>query len=169
MRILLADTDVAFLELLQSFLGDRGHEVAIACSGLECITIVRDFVPDTLVLSSDLLWGGCDGVIAWMNANPLLPRTPVILISDDDPLAEPALVESRQLAAWFRKPFRLGELLACIHVLARRPLPHHATMAQRVARVARVARGQRERACSSASLALDSPFSNLPRHWMRRR
>jgi CheY-like chemotaxis protein len=109
MRILIADDDEAFLEILQSYLWDRGHEAEIASDGLECITILRDFAPDVLLLERDLLWGGSDGVLAQMRDDPLIPRIPVILMTDSpeefDALTNPIVV------ALLRKPFRLSDLL----------------------------------------------------------
>jgi DNA-binding NtrC family response regulator len=63
---LLADPDEVLLEIVQSFLFDRGHEAEVASNGLECMSWLRQFVPDVLVLDQDLLWGGSDGVLARM-------------------------------------------------------------------------------------------------------
>ena len=50
MRILIADNDEPRLGIVQSYLWDHGHEAEIAVDGLECIAILREFVPDVLVL-----------------------------------------------------------------------------------------------------------------------
>jgi CheY-like chemotaxis protein len=108
-RVLLADADEPFLEIMQSYLWDCGHEAEIAADGLECITILREFVPDVLVLDGELLWGGCDGVVEHMRDNHLLCRIPIILIADTvREFYRPAYA---QVSARLRKPFRLSDLL----------------------------------------------------------
>lgn len=118
MRVLVADTDEVVLEIIQSFLWDRGHEAEVACDGLECISILREFAPDVLVLDQDLLWGGSNGVLAQMNDDPLLPLIPVILTAqgqiDDELIALTCLP-----VACLQKPYRLGELLIFINSVER--------------------------------------------------
>jgi DNA-binding response OmpR family regulator len=108
-RILLADYDTAFLEIMCSYLSKRGHQVVTAGNGLECIAKARDFAPDVMVLQRGLLWGGSDGVMAEMREDLLLCHVPVILITD-----EAAALMGRmhsQVAACLAKPFRNNDLL----------------------------------------------------------
>jgi two-component system OmpR family response regulator len=114
MRVLIADADAALLEILRSFLRDRGHEVEIAGDGLECLSTLREFAPDVLVLDRDLLWGGGDGVMARMCEDPSLADVPVIFVADDDSSDKPRGLRAGQL----RKPLSLCELLACINSCA---------------------------------------------------
>lgn len=115
MRILVADADQAFLEILQSYLLSRGHEAEIASDGLKCIAIMRNLVPDVLVLESGLLWGGCDGVMAQMQDDPLLSHIPVILIADAQEVFD--ALTNLAVVAWLRKPFRLSALLEQISAI----------------------------------------------------
>lgn len=119
MRILITDGDEAFLEILQSYLWDRGHEAEVATDGLECIATLRDFVPDVLVLERDLLWGGCDGIMAQMRDDSALSETPVILMADEDPLEEFGHLTNPPLIGWLKKPFTLADLLRQIQSGAR--------------------------------------------------
>jgi DNA-binding response OmpR family regulator len=114
MRVLIADTDDEFLEILQSFLRGRGHAVEIAGDGLECLTMLREFAPDMLVLDRDLLWGGGDGVMAYMREDPSLAGVPVVFVADEDASDKPAGFYSR----WLQRPFRLSDLLARINSVA---------------------------------------------------
>lgn len=119
MRVLLADTDEVHLEIVQSFLWDRGHEAEIAADGLECISILREFAPDVLVLDRDLLWGGSEGVLATLQREPLLPEIPVILTAEagfDDSWIGLSPLPVARLA----KPYRLGDLLGHIEATRRR-------------------------------------------------
>jgi DNA-binding response OmpR family regulator len=117
-RILIADADEVLLELLQSYFWDQGHEVEIAADALECMATLCHFVPDALVLDRELLWGGCDGVLAQMSDDPALAEIPTILITFDDPLDEFIVPSNPPLVARLRKPYRLSELLACINSAA---------------------------------------------------
>lgn len=118
MRVLIADRDEVYLEVLQSYLWDRGFEAEVSASGVECMTILRHFVPDVLIIERDLPWGGSDGILAEMQDDPVLSEISVILIGDahhefEDTTGYP-------IASRVEKPFRLSELperIAC----ARRP------------------------------------------------
>jgi CheY-like chemotaxis protein len=82
MRILIADNDEVLLELIEPYLRKRGHEAQFASQGLECVACLHRSTPDVIVLSHDLLWGGCHGILAELQDDPLLSRIPVILIAD---------------------------------------------------------------------------------------
>lgn len=118
MRVLLADRDQFFLEIVQSFLWDRGHEAEIACDGIECWALLREFAPDIVVLGDGLLWGGCEGVLAKMRDDPLLSKLPVILTGDRQ-VREELVALSTLPAACLVKPYRLGELLSHIDAASR--------------------------------------------------
>jgi DNA-binding response OmpR family regulator len=109
MRIMIADTDETVLEILQSYFWDCGYEVEIASDGLECISLLREFVPSVLVLDQNLLWGGCDGVLALMQANAELAKIPVILVTEGN--SEVHLTGRLPVASQLQKPFKLDELL----------------------------------------------------------
>ena len=115
MRVLLADRDEAFLEVAQCYLSDGGHEATIATNGLETVANLRRNLPDAVVLDRELLWGGCDGVLALMQQVPEWSEIPLILTSteampeDSDSVAVPPVV------ARLQKPYRLKELVVHLH------------------------------------------------------
>jgi DNA-binding response OmpR family regulator len=115
MRVLLAGPDHAFLEVTQSFLWDFGHEAEIASDGIDCISILREFLPDVLVLDRDLLWGGSDGVLALMADDSLLSETAVVLMGEESDMDDELVALSRSPVACLAKPYRLGELLAGVN------------------------------------------------------
>ena len=80
MKVLIADGDELLLETLQSFLWDRGFEAEIAGNALECLTVLRAFEPDVLVLADELPWDG-EGAIVRMQNLSTLTRIPVILLA----------------------------------------------------------------------------------------
>lgn len=114
MQVLIADGDWEFLELERRFLSQCGHDVLIASDGLECIKFLRDFNPDVVVMDSELLWGGADGVIALMLEDSRLSQTPVILVADVDPRASYKDIVEWMVVGWLRKPFGMNEFLAQI-------------------------------------------------------
>lgn len=110
MRVLLADGDIVFLEIVQSFLWDHGYEAEIATDGLECISILREFMPSALVIDRDLLWGGSDGVLTLLGEDLRLPDVAVIVTTDGE-LDEELLSLSSLPVACLTNPYRLGDLL----------------------------------------------------------
>src|SRR5262249_40672412 len=58
MQVLIADGDGVFLKQARHMLLMRGHESTLAGDGLECVRVLGAFVPDLVVLSRELLWGG---------------------------------------------------------------------------------------------------------------
>jgi DNA-binding response OmpR family regulator len=109
MRVLIADTDEAFVELLLPFFWRHGYGAEIASDGLDCMAILRNLQPDVVVIEAGLLWGGSDGVIALMNEDPTLFDIPVIVVADSRAEAESG--SNLRPIRWLQKPFGLGELL----------------------------------------------------------
>lgn len=117
MRVLLADAD-EFAELVQVFLWDCGHEAEVVRDGVECVTVLREFLPDVIVVDGNLQWGGSDGVVAWLKEHPHFAGTPVIIT------AEPAAGETvapsdSPTVGLLSKPYRLGQVLDQITAAAR--------------------------------------------------
>jgi|GEM_PF-1352359 len=108
MRVLIAESDEAFLTIMQAYLQRFGHQVAISSDGLKCKAILRDFAPDVLVLDCELLWA--EGVAAEMANNPVLQTVPAIHVSDQNPTEPSPTAIEFPVAAWLRKPFGLADL-----------------------------------------------------------
>jgi DNA-binding response OmpR family regulator len=116
MRVLLVDADQAFVEVVQSFLWDRGHEAEIAGSGWECAAVWREFRPDVLVLDADLTRADGDGFLARMDRDMPLAAVSVILTSDGE-IPEELVAYAGLPAACLSKPYRLGALLHHINAV----------------------------------------------------
>lgn len=82
MRILIANVEEPFVEVLQTHLHHDRHQTRIAFDGLECLDLLESFAPDVLLLDSLLPWGGSDGVLAEMDACPILRTIPVVHLGD---------------------------------------------------------------------------------------
>jgi DNA-binding response OmpR family regulator len=113
-RILLAEDDEEFVELLQPFLSERGYECEAVNDGLRCLSMLRQFEPDILVLDNDLLWGGAEGVLVQMRSEPSFCRIAVIFTSGEITPSLARVVAGPPVVAHLEKPFSLRELLSVI-------------------------------------------------------
>ena len=110
--VLVAEADRKLRDSYVEFLSRLGFEIHTAVDGLECLSKLRRFLPDVLVLDLELLWGGGEGVLAIMRDDARLVRKRVILTSATasthvlDRLAEPGL-------GALKNPFPLSDLLEC--------------------------------------------------------
>jgi DNA-binding response OmpR family regulator len=111
MRVLIADCDSEFLDIAKRFMNQCGHEALVASSGLECIACLRDCPPDVLVLDSELLWGGIEGVLEFMDAEPTLYTIPVILITDEQLESKTFFKSDSRVVGRVTKPYSLTQLL----------------------------------------------------------
>lgn len=108
MRIVVADQDDSFLEPFQSVLRARGHEVATVSDGLSCLNALRDFEPDVLAISSNLLWGGSEGVLSVMQEDSALRNLPVLLLQADQEGF--GLRRHPMIVSAARRPYQLYDL-----------------------------------------------------------
>jgi DNA-binding response OmpR family regulator len=109
--LLLAESDAELAGLYRQFLTRHGYAVETATDGLECLAILRCFLPDVLVLDVEILWGGGDGVLACLTEEDGRPAVPVVLTGTAASAA--ALDRYRALPGVFclEKPFSLSALL----------------------------------------------------------
>lgn len=81
MHVLIADPDASIAPMYRKPLLREGFELGTAVNGLECISRLRERVPDVLVLEPHMLWGGGDGVLAMMGESPDLAMVPVMILT----------------------------------------------------------------------------------------
>lgn len=118
MRILIADGSELLLDLLESFLRDRGHIVTSARNGLECAMELRRFIPDVVLLERNLLWGGSDGVIAMMQDRLGPAAPPYILMTGRRDESGNGEASSSLGVETLTKPFRLTALTQALAKVA---------------------------------------------------
>ena len=78
-RLLIADRDADLCELYRRFLADMGYAAEACTDGLDCLAKLRRARPAVLVLDLELLWGGGDGVLAWLREESPAAGIPVLL------------------------------------------------------------------------------------------
>jgi CheY-like chemotaxis protein len=117
-RVLLATGDDRLRAVSHDYLRDQGYAVATATGGVECLTVLRGLVPDVVVLDTDLLWGGADGVLACLQVESRT-RIPVVLLApsaDAPPRCGKAI--DAPVAAVLKKPVVMASLLQAVQPAA---------------------------------------------------
>ena len=110
-RLLIADRDAELCELFRRFLTERGYEVETSTDGLDCLAKLRQVTPAVLVLDLELLWGGGDGVLAWLREESPAPRIPVLLTATAADPPDMAEFNEPPVVDYLPKPFALAGLL----------------------------------------------------------
>jgi DNA-binding response OmpR family regulator len=114
-RVLIADTDDAWLDACERGLCESGFMVETARDGLSCLTrLQRNPRPDVIVLELDIPWGGGDGVLARLREETSELDCGVVIVTGR---ASPDVLSARTgipSSACLRKPFHLDALLNLI-------------------------------------------------------
>ena len=118
MRILVVDDEPAVRASLQRALRLDGYEVALAVDGRGALDAVADAPPDALVL--DVLMPAPDGLEVCRRLRAAGDRTPVLMLTARDRVAD--RVDGLDAGAddYLVKPFALEELTARLRALLRR-------------------------------------------------
>lgn len=80
-RVLLADPDKELLQALNELLSQDEFEIATATTGPECLTLLRQFQPEVLVLELDLPEGWSDRLLTMMTSGLAIPCVPSVILS----------------------------------------------------------------------------------------
>lgn len=133
-RLLLANPDIEWRELNHRFLVALGYEVETSTDGLDCLAKLRRSAPAMLVLDLDLLWGGGNGVLAWLREESTAPRIPVLLMGLADAGPNRERFNESPVVEYLPKPvgpFRLLESIRSAFVRAERSEPLNLNFAPR--------------------------------------
>lgn len=85
----------------------RGFEVHAVGDGLRCLEVLRDFLPDVLVIEPELPWGGGDGVLDIVHEELAFHRVPVFALT-----AEPSRSAMYQISRFSISDFAIQPLAA---------------------------------------------------------
>ena len=112
LRLLATDPDPVLLQIYRAYFPYFGFEVVTAGDGLECLELLRDFLPDALILSLELTWGGAEGVLAIVREETAMRPIPVVLTFDQ--ISRPKAVKHLlpPVVKLLEKPFLLNDLQA---------------------------------------------------------
>ena len=118
MRVLVVDDEPAVRDSLERALRLDGYEVELARDGGEGLAKVREAAPDALVL--DLLMPGMDGLEMCRSLRAAGDRTPVLVLTARDAVADRVAGLDAGADDYLVKPFALEELQARLRALLRR-------------------------------------------------
>jgi ActR/RegA family two-component response regulator len=78
--LLIAGNNRAWLTGVAASLDESGYRVETADGGVECMAKLRSARPQTLILDAALLWGGSDGVLAYLGEEYSDGARPTVLL-----------------------------------------------------------------------------------------
>ena len=114
LRLLATDPDPLLLQIYRSYFSSFGFEVATAKEGLECVSLLRSFAPDALILSLELTWGGADGVLSIVRDEAQMTPIPVVVTVGESSHSKAARYLVPPVVKLLEKPFRLRDLRAIV-------------------------------------------------------
>jgi CheY-like chemotaxis protein len=118
--ILVVDDEYSVAEVLESVLADASHEVITAMNGRQGLERLGDQLPNLILLDFMMPIMDAPAMLKKMKENPMYRDIPAIIMSS---LPENAIKESANglYAAFLRKPFKLGAMLAVVNDVLKRP------------------------------------------------
>jgi two-component system response regulator MprA len=122
MRILVVDDEPAVLRAVRRGLVLAGYEVELAEGGEEALAALAAAAPDAVVL--DVLMPGVDGLEVCRRLRAAGDRTPVLMLTARDAVADRVTGLDAGADDYLVKPFALEELLARLRALLRRTGPN---------------------------------------------
>ncbi len=111
--VLIADDDHLIREMLRETLTTAGYRTLQAATGREALELIRDIVPDLLILDLHMPDLSGDDVLAHLRQSAALRTLPVLIITAFDDTA-PDHHLGLNIVGFLEKPFRLAELLRAV-------------------------------------------------------
>jgi len=112
--LLIAEGDPDLRDVFREFLTREGYRVETAADALDCVKKVREVMPAVLVLDLGLLWGGADGVLAWLREGAAMFGVPVVLTAPAGETRNLTRLIIPPVVSCLSKPFALTALLASV-------------------------------------------------------
>ena len=123
-RLLVVDDDSEVREALGRALKLEGFSVVLAANGAAALEAVRETPPDALVL--DVAMPGIDGLAVARALRAAEDRTPILMLTARDAIADRVFGLNAGADDYLVKPFALVELVARVNALLRRATQHAA-------------------------------------------
>lgn len=119
MRILIVEDETRLAKLVRQGLTEHGHAVDVVGTGNEAIRQVRFVDYDVIVL--DLMLPDIDGVEVCRALRTQKIRTPILMLTARDAIADRVAGLDAGADDYLVKPFAFAELMARLRALGRRP------------------------------------------------
>src|SRR5260221_1817924 len=128
MRILVVEDDAKMAELLRRGLTGQGHAIEIAPDGLKGLEKAQAMPFDVIVL--DVMLPGVDGLHVAKRLRACGVRTPILMLTARDSVAD--ILHGLDMGAddYLTKPFSFDVLAARLRVIARRTASESASLLQ---------------------------------------
>jgi DNA-binding response OmpR family regulator len=120
----MADPDESLHPVYREPLSREGFEMDQALTGLECVSRLRERVPDILIIEPQLPWGGGDGVLALMSEDSTLAAIPVLILTSCRDPRVLSRVTRFPINDYQLKPIASDRLAGRIRTLLNRPKRH---------------------------------------------
>ncbi len=121
MRVLFAGMNLSFVQSLNFYLRQHGHDLKVVHNGIGCMYTLRNHVIDLLVVEQDLLWGGADGVLTLMRDDPYLQEIPAVMLTTPNDHNPTRSVSKSRIRS--NRPLFFGDMLRIASFLDSRIMP----------------------------------------------
>ena len=111
-RVLIVDDEFGLAEVVAEMLSERGFETSIAINGLIALELIREEVPDLLLLDCMMPILDGAGVVRALRSDRRTASLPIILMTALPHVVPPDVQATS--CALLRKPFSPGDLFAAI-------------------------------------------------------
>jgi len=127
-KILLIEDDKELAERVKTFLESESHLVEISGSAEDALLLLKSYAYDLIIL--DWTLPGMSGIDLLRESGSVRSKTPVLMLTGRDGVADVELGLDSGAADYVRKPFQLRELSARIRAMLRREAPtdEHGTL-----------------------------------------
>ncbi|WP_406229968.1 response regulator transcription factor [Nocardia sp. NBC_01009] len=121
MRVLVVDDEAAVRDALVRAMDSEGYETRAVRDGATALTEIQQWHPEVVLL--DVLMPFMDGVTACKQLRARGDRTPILMLTARDAVADRIAGLDAGADDYLVKPFDLDELLARVRALVRRTYP----------------------------------------------
>lgn len=116
-KILIADDEIEYVEVLTSFLEAHGFEIITAHEGVRTIEAAHKQKPNLILLDLQMPAGTGQTVLQYLHSKPDTHAIPVIVMTGSGEPGIESMVRSLGAQDFLQKPFDNKILLARIHSL----------------------------------------------------
>ena len=111
-RVLIVDDEFGLAEVVAEMLSERGFEISLAINGQIALDLIREEVPDLLLLDCMMPILDGLGVVRALRAEPRTAALPIILMTALPHIVPPDVQATA--CALLHKPFSPADLFAAI-------------------------------------------------------